>query len=251
MKKSAWEENKGTIIFASATILAMVAGICGSLFYSNVPGIAIGTTSVAAYALILGYLFAFHERRQKEFSSLLEQMKGTFDGLHHVRTFSGPQEALEYFETRIPEMTTILNTSVCTAAQKEIVKKQYIEQPWYRDYISKIVYALRAGKVKYKDILSPSIVEITGHRYHIFEQQNLSPSYEPRVCQGDVKFTEFTIIYYKSGPPEVLFGWDHAAEKGSIVILSTHPAIVAYFDQLFDQLWDSSSKISQAPPIVE
>ena len=252
MNKSsvATRQRKNIILTLLTGLISLIPVFATAIYKDNDSLIVIGASFIPFFIATFWWMVTYIEKSHEYHAEITDKIASLLRGATYLEVFKSPEEALEYFTKRIPEMTSVRNTSVCCAANKHFVEEQYIKQKWYPRYIMAVFNPIKTGALIYKDILSPAIIEIKGHRYNLFQRkfQQLglkSQFYTAKKFPYDVEYTEFTIMSYKkNAAPEVLFGWHHSAETGDhVVILTSEPNIVRYFEKHYEYLWDISATL--------
>jgi hypothetical protein len=248
MNKSsvAKRQRKNIILTLLTGVISLIPVFATAYYKNNDALIVIGASFIPFFIATFWWMVTYIEKSHEYQAEITEKVDSLLRGATYLKVFKTPEDALEYFTRRIPDMSSVRNTSVCCTANKPFVEAQYINQKWYPEYIMAVFNPIKTGILRYRDILSPAIIEIKGHRYNLFRQKGLkSEFYRPRKFPYDIEYTEFTIMYYNNrAPTEVLFGWHHSAETGDhVVILTSEPNIVSYFENHYEYLWGISEQL--------
>ena len=240
-----WKKNFDLIIATIYPIVVIGATFVKDAIKGDELAITIGLIAIATFLAVFIQLRVIANANEKRIQELAASFTESLDGAK-LRVFDNPKYALEYFTSQVPKMKRVRNTSVCAMDQINDVKNEYMNQPWYESYITSVLEPLKKNQLHYLDILTPGILAIQEHRYYLLKDKVSALAYEPRKFDSSYKFTEFTIMEFDDDrPKQVLFGWDHAVPKGSLVFLTDQKDLIGYFENLFRYLWNQSSVIEQ------
>ena len=164
MNEPIWRKHLSTIIVATCATIVIIASFIKEAVGGNNVALAIGLIALITFISVFVHIHFFVTSNEKRLSDIATRYKEELHG-SRMRVFSSPKSALEYFTSRVTEMIRIRNTCVCAMDQIPQVKNEYMEQPWYKDYISSVLDPLKNSRLTYRDILTPGIMKIREHRF--------------------------------------------------------------------------------------
>lgn len=101
------------------------------------------------------------------------------------------------------------------------------------------------ARCSWYDIMTPNIIAARKrHIEHGLKCARFEKQYRCKTLSLGAPTTNFIVVTYEDGDREALFGWDYNSTPNSLVIATTNPRLVEYFDRLFDQLFALGSDIA-------
>ncbi|MCD4708420.1 MAG: hypothetical protein K8S62_11875 [Candidatus Sabulitectum sp.] len=142
-----------------------------------------------------------------KFHTKIQNHINTFPRSNLITEFHSSDEAMEYLCQRIPFATTIFNTRI---SKYNVRPKSQLDDR----YSSTIKKGLKSG-LSYKEIISPGFqersVELNG-----YAKNSSEGTYFFSVADFEApSFMNFTILEYKSGEKELIFGWATSILNGT------------------------------------